>query len=256
MNIGLQQARGEYVVIVESDDFINQDMCESLYTIAKDNIADIISARFFLHENGRDIISNLGERKIYDLVFAPRFEKNIWTDSMQVWSCIYRREFLIGNSIWFNETPGASYQDTAFVIKATVCADRMMFIKDAFLHYRTDNVSSSVHSKDKVFCICDEFQEVWGFINKRPELHGFLQYKVAVEQYMRYMWNYKRLADDCRGAFLNRMIKDFRELADQGLLEREYWFDIEAWNHVQDMVNRPEKIRYEYFSKKLKFILI
>ena len=47
MNQGLKKAIGEYVGIVESDDFIDTDAFEKLYNIAKKNDLDVVKANFY-----------------------------------------------------------------------------------------------------------------------------------------------------------------------------------------------------------------
>ena len=46
MNKGLEKAKGEYIGIVESDDFIDLDAFEKLYNIAKKNDADVVKRIF------------------------------------------------------------------------------------------------------------------------------------------------------------------------------------------------------------------
>ena len=49
MNRGLENATGEYIGIVESDDFAELDMFENLYNLAKQNDADIVKSDFYLY---------------------------------------------------------------------------------------------------------------------------------------------------------------------------------------------------------------
>jgi len=129
--------------------------------------------------------------------------------SPSIWSGIYQRDFLVKNGIDFLETPGASYQDTGFILKVFICAEKVRLVKDAFLHYRTDNENSSVRSKGKVFCICDEFESVHKFLERYPEKKAKLETVIRVRQLDAYMWNYCRLADEFRLPFLQRMKEDF-----------------------------------------------
>ena len=46
MNIGLDTATGEYIGIVEPDDYVALDMYESLYKIAKENDVDFVKADY------------------------------------------------------------------------------------------------------------------------------------------------------------------------------------------------------------------
>ena len=51
MNIGLDKATGEYIGIVEPDDFVPLSMYEDLYKVAKENELDFVKADFIvLHE--------------------------------------------------------------------------------------------------------------------------------------------------------------------------------------------------------------
>ena len=54
MNQGLDLARGEFVGIVESDDFVESEMFETLYHCAKDHSLDICRAGYFIYRDGRD----------------------------------------------------------------------------------------------------------------------------------------------------------------------------------------------------------
>lgn len=47
MNIGLEKATGEYIGIVEPDDFVPINMYEDLYEIAKENNLDFVKADFY-----------------------------------------------------------------------------------------------------------------------------------------------------------------------------------------------------------------
>ena len=85
-----------------------------------------------------------------------------------IWSAIYRKDFIRENNIRFNETPGASFQDASFNFKVMALAKRVQLIRDAFLHYRQDNENSSVNSPGKVFCVCDEYEEMQRFLDTNP----------------------------------------------------------------------------------------
>lgn len=244
MNIGLKVANGEYVGIVESDDFVDVDMFEKLYSIAEQNCVNVVKSSFYRNANGNDRYEKIKVDNFYE-VFDP-VENNLdFACSLPIWTCLYRKKFLSENKIWFNETPGASYQDAGFGFKALICARRMMFIKEAFYHYRTDNDGSSMHSSAKVFCICDEFKEIWRFITQRNTLQESIRYRIPEYQYQHYMFNYNRVADKHKEIFLKRMIEDFSELEKNGVLRKEYWTDEEAWRNVRLMINNPEKVMYQ-----------
>ena len=47
MNVGLKNATGEYIGIVEPDDFIDKNMYEDLYNIAMKNSVDIVKSAYW-----------------------------------------------------------------------------------------------------------------------------------------------------------------------------------------------------------------
>lgn len=246
MNVGLKMASGKYIGIVESDDFAEKNMFEILYKIADENQVEVVKSNFFSHYLSGDVLEKyLPDEKCGDMIsFSSKGKRRFLELCTPIWSGIYRRDFLLENNIFFTETPGASYQDTAFGIKIMMCVNKIYFCKDAFLHYRRDNMESSVHSLNKVFCICDEFDELWKFIKTRGDILDATKFYLAAEQYDRYMFSYNRIADRHREKFLIRMIEDFKLLSKRNLLNANYW-DAEKWLNVQKMIKYPERVLYK-----------
>ena len=47
VNLGLKEANGIYISIVETDDYIDENMLEDLYESSQDNTIDIVKANFY-----------------------------------------------------------------------------------------------------------------------------------------------------------------------------------------------------------------
>ena len=54
MNLGISAATGEYIGIVETDDYVEPDMYEKLFDAAEKNYADIVKGAFDLFTKGSD----------------------------------------------------------------------------------------------------------------------------------------------------------------------------------------------------------
>ncbi|OOM79957.1 glycosyltransferase [Clostridium sp. BL-8] len=250
MNIGLERAKGEYIGIVESDDFAEQEMFKSLYKVANDNQAEVVKSNYFAYKSTFGIEKKyieMLEGCRYDCIFSTIDEKNIFFTAANIWTGIYKRSFLIENEIKFNETPGASYQDISFTFKILACAKRVYLMKDAFLNYRVDNMNSSVNSHGKIFCVCDEYHEIENFLEqnfaKKIELNAV---KFAMK-YIAYKWNYRRLASVFQYAFLMKMHEELKREYENGLFESMYWTDVES-KDLQCVLNDPNK----YFKETAK----
>ena len=220
MNIGISMAMGEYIGVVESDDFASKDMFEVLYNIAKEHNADVVKSNYYIYKSIPNEIKLLEALKNcrYNEIFCPIDQQEIIDVQPSIWSGIYKRDFLRAENIKFLETPGASFQDTSFIFKIWIYAKRVYLIKEAFLYYRCDNPTASVRSQDKAFCICTEFEEIEKVLNqnviKRQKLEKiYLQRKFNV-----YMWNYNRLEGQIKEKFLKRFIMDFSEYINQTYL--------------------------------------
>ena len=123
MNDGLDRASGEYVGIVEPDDYVDLHMYEDLYRIAKEKNLDIIKAdfyRFVCNKNGEvlksyDALSKDGTG--YNEVINPKENDRIFRYVLNTWSGIYRRSFIEKYHIRHNVSPGASFQDNGFCFR-------------------------------------------------------------------------------------------------------------------------------------------
>lgn len=164
MNIGISNASGEYIGIVESDDFIEPDMYEKLYTEAKNDDLDLVRCQYFQYNSKKneDIVCDnswVPQNQIY----APLDLQTPFYQAPAIWSNLFKRSMIENNKIKFLETPGASYQDTSFAFKLYACAKRFKMISNPLLHYRVDNENSSVNSRAKAFYVNAEFKEIKTF---------------------------------------------------------------------------------------------
>ena len=54
-NYGLEHVTGDYILFIDSDDFIVNIMCERLITVANNNNADIVSCNYYIYRGDDDI---------------------------------------------------------------------------------------------------------------------------------------------------------------------------------------------------------
>lgn len=214
MNIGIRAADGEYIGIVETDDFISPDMYEDLYKLAKDNRCDVVKGDYHTFIDGDDkrryLRRNLRKStEYYNKVIIPSKDENIYDVSMYNWAGIYRKEFLINNDIWHQETPGASFQDNGFFIQVFAFAERVLFVKKSYYRYRMDNPGSSINDPTKVFCMCEEYDFAEAKLKKNPNKWKAYYSRFLRRRYMACHWSLLRIAPQYRGQLCDRMYLDF-----------------------------------------------
>ena len=154
VNMGIMAAKGEYIAILETDDYVLNDMYEKLYGIAQKNALDYVMADFKSFyddaETGRNFFEAhalAGRQDLYHKVLTLKDHAHLYgVDDSTLWRGIYARSFLLANGIRLNETPGAAYQDICFMHRVRMNAVRSMYINEFGYCYRTDRDGSSINS--------------------------------------------------------------------------------------------------------------
>ena len=239
MNAGLDAAQGEYIGIVESDDFASPEMFKTYYRYASKRRLDMLKSNYFEYSDGASIPVRPYDVLEYDTVFDPARNQPSILVLPAIWSGVYRRGLLLDNGIRFLETPGASFQDTSFVHKAWFAAQRVAVIEDSFLHYRVDNENSSVMSDSKIYEILGEFAASEDFLRADPQRYAVYAHLLVPMKLNTYRWNYNRIASQHRLGFTQRWVDEFERYEFDGLIWRED-FDDYNWGVVQELLGGAE----------------
>ncbi len=252
MNKGLELARGEYVGIVESDDFASLNMFETLYKEAVKNDLDVVRSNYYAHRTEEDsscdyLVENLAVCGSYDKVFHPIDNPRVFMCQPAIWTSIYKKSMLDKEAVRFLPTPGASFQDTAFYFKAFYAADRVKLLKDGYLHYRIDNANSSVKNQNKLFCVCDEYAEVWDYAKRDRDKFQIIKYWIPRQQYEGYLWNLNRLAPELQQRFYPRYVEEFSKIKQAGLIDSDR-FDSRTLARLNKMIDDTEAYFLEQYG--------
>lgn len=219
LNLGISQACGEYIGIIEPDDFPDKRMFKKLLKVAERTHADVVKCNYFNYFEGSDhLVENfagLPYRRAFDPVDYPQVVCSI----PSIWTGLYRKTFLECEGISLRETPGAAFQDAGFSLKVWFAARTCALVKKPLLHYRMDNPGSSSKTTDKVFTVCEELADAEAFLRKRPERARVLLPWLAVDKWGKYRWNYERISASEHVAFAQRMVDEYRASQDANELD-------------------------------------
>ena len=252
MNRGLEAATGEYIGIVESDDYIDENAFEKLYELAKKHDADMVKANYYYHSEDNDELHEVIHEQKLNKPMMISDDYKILLEEPGIWSGIYRREFLLNKKIRFRTTPGASYQDTGFFFKTLCAAEKIVYTKDAFLHYRVDNANSSVKSLEKVNYVVEEYADIEKYL-KSCEVSDEVKYTIQAAKFGAFHWNLQRLPKDLAQEFIKTIKDEFSAAQKDGLLNKEY-FPKKYWLALQMILKSSPKTsaRILHLRKKMR----
>ena len=254
MNTGMDIATGEYIGIVEPDDFVPLTMYEDLYNIAKDNELDFVKADFYrFTRDSRTGELNLVYNRLdpsgenYNQVISP-FEKPYVTKSiMNTWSGIYRRQFIEEHHIRHNTTPGAAFQDNGFFWQTFMYAKRCMFLDRPYYMNRRDNPNSSVKNKEKVYCMNIEYDFIRDiFMQKENEkLWDRFKYYFNYKRYFSYLFTLGRISKEFKRGYVERISREFKRARSQDELDFKV-FTPNTRKKISLLIQKPTVYYWKY----------
>ena len=248
MNIGIEAAKGEYLGIVETDDFVDRNMFYELYKIAVDNNADFVKENFqkFVKTEKEVLFfptQICTEKSLYEKRLINRQKEVILhTQAVVIWSGIYKRDFVVDHNIRFNETPGASFQDNGFWFISSLLATNVFFHNNSHYFLRRDNPNSSIANKEKVYCICEEYDFILQFLEKDSKRYNDYISLYWLALFHGYLFTLQRIDIIFKKDFLNVFSSKLKE----GLRKEEIdlsLFSKKEAEMLNDIVNNPNRIK-------------
>lgn len=213
-NLGIEKATGEYVMMVDSDDWIDLDTIAYLVQRLEDGDADVIRFNYVREFEGNSIKKEntflketvfLGEeckqicRQTVGLCGTEMRHPESLNFLSSVWANIYRRSLICDNGLQFSSMDEiGSFEDGLFNIMCFAKMKKFEFVDKCFYHYRKTNtgaLTSNYHTD---------------YLKKRLVLYQKIQSAIASE-----------VDPAFEEAYLNRIAMGVMEMGLNALLNTE-----------------------------------
>lgn len=228
-NYGIEQATGEYIAFLDSDDWIEPDMYEILLDLTMQTNADIVTCRFWQEYQNKTEESTGPEKQFAvegsEILRTYLFQRDVCQDS---WNNLFKTELF--RFLRFPEK--RSFEDYAIKPQLLQKAKKMVYTPACMLHYRNrENSLSNRHSMKSLI-------DYWFVFRERFEYLGGLS-----EEYHRIALS------DCIGA-VSKMWRWYAGCSqDEKRQGKEYLDQMQQFTeeHCDEIMNDP------YYSKHTKW---
>ena len=158
-NNGISAAKGEYILMLDSDDLLIENSLHPLLEKALESQVDLIVADFIsmTDEEIENINASLIQKKVFN--YKEKTGEELFLQDLNpyqcfVWRTLFRRDFLINNNLTF--VPGIYIQDMPFThecyLKAKKCI-RASWLLNIYRKWNESATFSFNKKKTKDFCI-------------------------------------------------------------------------------------------------------
>ena len=145
-NAGLQQATGAYIGYVDSDDWIEPQMYDTMYKACKRENADIAICRYHCAYEGAAEEEGTNQQSVFDretLLNIYICGHNDYVVYNSVWSKLFSRK-LVEDMVF---PKGRNSEDIMYTTRAFCRANKAVYIDSFFYHYVIDRAGSIMNEK-------------------------------------------------------------------------------------------------------------
>ena len=214
-NTGMKHVQGEYILFLDSDDWLNEDALSELYWSHLDDNLDMLFFQTvdYYEEDGRYELNQFGGMTAIDDSFEGKIfnykdvASIIFKIPHSAFNKLYSTSFLQRINASFPE--GINYEDLAFFYDVFLKAERVSILKKELLFYRIRENSISTSGGEKSFDIFKSLKLVNNSLkNTTIIVNKYLQdYLMFIIVNLKFV--FVRLKDEYKNDYFKSMLENY-----------------------------------------------
>ncbi len=186
-NYGLNASTGEYILYVDSDDYIEKDSCEKLMAKMQPDV-DFVAGGY--KEIQDKIVT---EKRHSNIVEGNKYtsreftilsiKKNEWF--APAWLNLYRKDFLLKNALFFKK--GRLFEDHQMLPRLFLAANTIVYVDYPFYNYiiRENSIMTSQNKREKAEMSLSNYKEwIELFEHVNDKQYQKMLYGIAIRYYL------------------------------------------------------------------------
>lgn len=231
-NVGIDICKGNYITFVDSDDWIEKDMIEQLYSLINKFSADISICNFLRTSDEKMKIFNKNEKiKCYNKYEAIRELLKGHKIQDYAWNKMYKKE------VFYNirYPKGRNMEDKGTTYKTFLLSTRIVTTSNCYYYYfdRSDSIINRINYKllDDEINLCAERYEILKKLYPNMKENYKYIYSYLVK------WTYTALKNNDKDLY-KLMYKNF------DLINRKFYF-VNLKTTIKTLLIRKERNEYK-----------
>lgn len=166
-NNGIKASKGEYIICLDSDDWVEPTMLEDMYNKAITDNCDVVIVDYFVNTNKKQICISQKPEKLDGLNCANQILNNTLHGSW--WNKLFKRNLVVNSNIIEPQLGMNMMEDLMVTTQLLFHSKKVGYVDKAYYHYflNTSSVSQTVSEKK-----LQSIQYAYDFIEKFYHLNN------------------------------------------------------------------------------------
>lgn len=253
-NVGIENAKGDYIGFVDSDDYIADDMFETLYKLSNENNADISIVSFYEMYNGK-LIGVRDDKTLTKMDKQEALKELLIDTNIQsyMWNKLFKKELF--DNLRF--PLGKNFEDIATVLLIFERANKVVLLQEPKYYYLRRDDSIVGHRTNKTYL--DYLEVVYDkylyLKDKYPKIEVYNAYNYVINM----IWVYTIICAFDLDEVFNNYDRDYNLLVEimkkygNEITDKLDYYNKAVLNMLllnKDICREPVKVLYKTFKEK------